>query len=781
MWGLSFWGIGVRAWGTVIRWLRWGYRSRLPWKEVSVIRNLTIVFVIILSCLGALGTRAAQPSSKDGADDAVSSKVAAPAPRAVSFGENFDKRARRRDVRTGIGSRAVGQAPSPHAKGIESKTLQSGSVSETQACQAHDNSLARISDRSRFYVIDDFVPADSGTTSTVVWRGAYAVIGNDNDCASSVVSDAFHVKYYRDAGGVPGLLIGWFVQEDSGLPDLNVVSRVSTGGLIAGIAEEFEYTATHNPLELDAGQCYWIEITNAPTLSKSSDCVWQWEVASPTNELAMQSVEDEQFLTNDWIFLDFAFCLDLPLDDPGICVPPPPENDDCEGAVTVTETGPIAFDNTFARTDPTAHGLCTASDTADFDADLWYCWTAPCNGSAFVSTCGLTDLDTRVAVYEGCGVCPPSEVDLISCNDDRCGEVNAAFQSLAAFTAVQGRQYTVRAGVFPDEVRGAGMLTLECDPPTHESCPNFGNCREAHDWPGCETPTCCNLVCACDPFCCETTWDVSCATTGSNSAPGCGAQILCTPCGSPSSGDCCTATPGISGCSNTACCLAVCNADGFCCESQWDENCATNGVGGNGNGAEVLCPNLCGASSCPDVAIEWLEPELDLNHEWLDARQPFPPTDDSMAQGISSVLVAGPAEAAVLNCWEACASGAANSVSSVTVESIDRIRIELAHPISPGAATRISYLGNASTATLIFHPGNVNGGLDAGAGDVVTLIDELNGTFDQIPMQREDIDRSGRLGAGDLLRLIDLLQKNGVYAPGWNNTSKPTAPDPCIQ
>jgi hypothetical protein len=393
----------------------------------------------------------------------------------------------------------------------------------------------------------------------------------------------------------------------------------------------------------------------------------------------------------------------------------------------------------------------------------------------------LTDLDTRVAVYEGCGNCPPSEINLISCNDDRCGEVNAAFQSLAAFTAVKGQQYTVRAGVFPDKVRGAGMLTIECNPPTHENCPNVGNCRTAQVSPGCETASCCNLVCACDPFCCETTWDESCATTGSTSAPGCGAQILCSPCGSPSAGDCCTATPGIAGCSNTACCLAVCNADSYCCENHWDENCATDGFNGNGNGAQVLCPDICGATTCPDVAIEWLEPALDLNNEWFDARQPFPPSDDTMAQGISSVVVAGSVEAAVLDCWTVCDSGVANSITSVTTESFDRIRIELAHPITPGVATKISYLGNDSSATFVFHPGNVNGGPDADAQDVVTLLDELNGSFDQLPLEREDLDRSGRLGAGDLLRLIDLLRGGGVYEPGWIGTSKPTVADPCIQ
>lgn len=39
-----------------------------------------------------------------------------------------------------------------------------------------------------------------------------------------------------------------------------------------------------------------------------------------------------------------------------------------------------------------------------------------------------------------------------------------------------------------------------------------GDCRAAHDAPGCADANCCRRVCAADPFCCDNTWDALCAS-----------------------------------------------------------------------------------------------------------------------------------------------------------------------------------------------------------------------------------------------------------------------------
>jgi hypothetical protein len=57
-------------------------------------------------------------------------------------------------------------------------------------------------------------------------------------------------------------------------------------------------------------------------------------------------------------------------------------------------------------------------------------------------------------------------------------------------------------------------------------CPGTGDCCQANGTPGCEDVACCELVCACDPFCCDTEWDEACATDGVGGG-GCGAEVLC--------------------------------------------------------------------------------------------------------------------------------------------------------------------------------------------------------------------------------------------------------------
>ncbi|MFQ5512875.1 MAG: thrombospondin type 3 repeat-containing protein [Myxococcota bacterium] len=52
------------------------------------------------------------------------------------------------------------------------------------------------------------------------------------------------------------------------------------------------------------------------------------------------------------------------------------------------------------------------------------------------------------------------------------------------------------------------------------------DCCEANGSPGCQDPVCTERVCACDVFCCNNTWDASCAGIGLSDSR-CGAEILC--------------------------------------------------------------------------------------------------------------------------------------------------------------------------------------------------------------------------------------------------------------
>ena len=92
----------------------------------------------------------------------------------------------------------------------------------------------------------------------------------------------------------------------------------------------------------------------------------------------------------------------------------------------------------------------------------------------------------------------------------------------------------------------------------------LGLCGETHLGPGCVDIDCCTGVCGIVPICCETNWDANCLFY---------ANQTCQICGIPGLGSC--FIPHIkASCADSACCEIVCAIDSFCCESSWDSNCA---------------------------------------------------------------------------------------------------------------------------------------------------------------------------------------------------------------
>ena len=97
-------------------------------------------------------------------------------------------------------------------------------------------------------------------------------------------------------------------------------------------------------------------------------------------------------------------------------------------------------------------------------------------------------------------------------------------------------------------------------------CPGTGACFDpsGNGGVGCQDEDCCNLVCNIDGFCCDSEWDNICATLAVDNC------IVPTAC--IGSEELCF-TPGSIGCNNAACCAAVCEADPFCCDASWDGTC----------------------------------------------------------------------------------------------------------------------------------------------------------------------------------------------------------------
>lgn len=130
------------------------------------------------------------------------------------------------------------------------------------------------------------------------------------------------------------------------------------------------------------------------------------------------------------------------------------------------------------------------------------------------------------------------------------------------------------------------LATIRCPCPIGENdavCghPDAGSCVLPHDNPGCNDCDCCSKVCLADPFCCDSEWDSDCAQR---------ASLVCDRCGDVNAGDCCTAHAAPS-CSDSNCCCTVCNVLPFCCEISWSAVCA--------QAAAELCG---GCPTCGDPA-----------------------------------------------------------------------------------------------------------------------------------------------------------------------------------
>ena len=141
---------------------------------------------------------------------------------------------------------------------------------------------------------------------------------------------------------------------------------------------------------------------------------------------------------------------------PAFAVPPP--NDNCATPLAISGNGLFPFDNTMAtisfwgQNNPN----CLASGLMEIDADLWYCWTAPCTGTVTITTCGLTTVDTKIAFYNNNCVCPTTTA--LCCNDDFCG-----FQTSINCEVVCGQKYMIQLGMKTNTPAGTGQFSIQCN------------------------------------------------------------------------------------------------------------------------------------------------------------------------------------------------------------------------------------------------------------------------------------------------------------------------------
>ncbi|MHC4414461.1 MAG: hypothetical protein ACYS0G_04175 [Planctomycetota bacterium] len=220
-------------------------------------------------------------------------------------------------------------------------------------------------------------------------------------------------------------------------------------------------------------------------------------------------------------------------DDGNACPDPPecgsgepPSNDNCADGIAVG-LGDTPYTTAGATTDGPGHAKCINPPFGDdqVNQDVWFVHSAGFTGSLLVTTCGLIDYDSRIAIYDTADCQDVNDTTLLGCNDDDptdpCGQ-GPDFHSSLVVPVQTGRSYTIRVGGFGTET-GSGLLRLEARAP-HPDCPGAGGCFEPNGTPGCDDEQCCNTVCAFDPDCCDQAWDQTCADLA---VEVCGTPVLC--------------------------------------------------------------------------------------------------------------------------------------------------------------------------------------------------------------------------------------------------------------
>ncbi|MFO0874207.1 MAG: hypothetical protein U0575_09585 [Phycisphaerales bacterium] len=146
--------------------------------------------------------------------------------------------------------------------------------------------------------------------------------------------------------------------------------------------------------------------------------------------------------------------------------PATPEPEGCPGLSPFNDlfadalpiaNGAFEFTIVDATTDgPELPEACDEGFGPSFVNDVWFSYIAPASGSVEVSTCGLVDYDSRLAVYAA-GSDGPGP--LLACNDDAPG---CFLSSRTEFVAVAGQHYIIRVGAY--SYAGVGSGTLQVGP-----------------------------------------------------------------------------------------------------------------------------------------------------------------------------------------------------------------------------------------------------------------------------------------------------------------------------
>jgi len=400
-------------------------------------------------------------------------------------------------------------------------------------CQSRDHWNALASDGINYTLADNFSPQTDAGITEVCWWGTY--LSGEQEC-ETLEPDAFELTYYQNNDGLPGAVLAGPFQQSQGT--LGVTRSIQTDdGLLDGIAE-YGYHASHAAVEVNAGTCYWIEISNL----HGGACEWYWSVARPADDLSAQDgalMSSDGYDESDRMTEDLAFCLDTAIGAPTYCAPVP-ANDGCENPTPIAE-GEYLFSNIGATSVEEYTGNCYTHECCKSSLgdqvvyrDIWYEYVPPCTGMLKIDVCD-SDYDSIVALHESQTVPYPCARSLSACNDDGCGdEPRDVFYPCEPYgPCVDKLCLTLVHSVAPDRCYYSHDFYEDsyCAELAYAMCRDPGGVQSElyakveKDWPYYiqvggygiddgldydDRPECVSRTCALDATCCADDWDSSC-------------------------------------------------------------------------------------------------------------------------------------------------------------------------------------------------------------------------------------------------------------------------------
>ncbi len=280
-------------------------------------------------------------------------------------------------------------------------------------------------------------------------------------CEKNGDSTIHHDIWYFYTPTCSGIATISFCQQNGGTADFDTRLAVWRGGcdgleIVACNDDACQQFRSRVEFDVVCGETYLVQLGgfakgDVGSGELSVSCSGGVDCAEAVAEICDNGVDDDG---DDLVDCDDGDCDKAPnCNESGT-----PVNDECGNALPVA-TGVVAFDTTNATTSALELPKgCASFGSVTIHNDIWFVWTATCDGAATISLCpsegGAANFDTRLAVWSGeCG-----DPQIVACNDDDCAQA----RSRVEFPVLCGETYLIQLGAyFADEV-GSGDLSIEC-------------------------------------------------------------------------------------------------------------------------------------------------------------------------------------------------------------------------------------------------------------------------------------------------------------------------------